>query len=130
MQCAASPVLTQRSADDRSQGNGMQEVHAMKSKQYKIAVNQVELVLRRQKLSRKEILWVLAKVTANAIHVIEERMLRLRVELEYIDALRVMSAEEEGKQLYLKGESPKHHDKFVAKLTHEVADKRSVAWDT
>jgi hypothetical protein len=107
-----------------------QEGHAMKSKRYQIAVNQVELLFHQQQLSREEILCVLAKITANAIHVIEERMLRMRVELEYIDALRVMSAEEERKQLHAKGEAPKRHNKFVAKLTQEVADKRSVFWDT
>src|SRR5687767_10401898 len=108
----------------------MQEVHAMNSKQFQVAVNEVERVLDQAKLSREEILCVLARVTAKAIHVIEERALRTRVELEYISALRVFSAEEEGKQLHSRSESLKHHNDFVEKLNLEVSDKVSVFWDT
>jgi len=67
----------------------------VKSKQYQMAVNRIERVLHEAKLSREEILCVLAKVTTNAIHVIEERPLRMRVELKYISALRTFSAAEE-----------------------------------
>jgi hypothetical protein len=57
----------------------------MRLKQYQTAVNQIEILLHRMKLSREEILCVLAKVTANAIHVIEERALRTRVELGSVE---------------------------------------------
>ena len=100
----------------------------MDSKTYQHAVNGIERFLAAHKLSRDEILCVLAKVTANAIHVIEERPLRMRVELEYIMAIRQFSAEEENKQLQCK--TPKHHDLFVTKMLREVHACLAVDWDT
>ncbi len=102
----------------------------MDSKTYQYAVNGIERLLGDHKLSREEILCVLAKVTTNAIHVIEERPLRVMVELEYIKALGRFSAEEEQKQLHLKGETPKHHDVFITEMVREIDAYLTVEWDT
>src|ERR1700686_3666956 len=45
--------------------------------------------------SREDILCILLTVTVNAIHVVEEKRERKRVEQEYIKALRFQSAVEE-----------------------------------
>lgn len=100
----------------------------MNSKTYQHAVNDIERLLADRNLTRKEILCVLAKVTANAIHVIEERPLRLRVELEYIKALGQFSAEEENKQL--RCETPEHHDVFIAKMKRNVEAYVAILWDS
>jgi hypothetical protein len=102
----------------------------MDSKTYQHAVIGIERLLADHKLSREEILCVLARVTANAIHVIEERPLRIWAELEYIKALGRFSAEEENKQLILQNETPKHHDHFVAKMLRGVHACLAVNWDT
>jgi hypothetical protein len=100
----------------------------MDPKTYQHAVNGTERLLADHKLSHEEILCVLAKVAANAIHVIEERPLRMRVELEYIKALGRFSAKEEKKQL--QSETPKHHDHFVAKMVRGVNACLVVDWET
>ena len=66
----------------------------MNTTEFEQTVEEVERLLAKRQHSREEILGVLLKVTLNAIHVNEEKVLRERVEREYIKALGFLCAVE------------------------------------
>jgi hypothetical protein len=70
--------------------------------------------------SREDILCVLLTVTINAIHVIEEKAERKRIEEEYIKALRFLSAVEEQFQTETPDDPPDWVEQCTAKMMRHV----------
>jgi hypothetical protein len=70
--------------------------------------------------SREFILCVLLTVTVNAIHVVEDRAMRRRIEQEYIKALQFLSAVEEQFQPEDATDPPDWADQCGAKLMRHV----------
>jgi hypothetical protein len=70
--------------------------------------------------SREFILCVLLTVTVNAIHVVEDRAVRRRIEQEYIKALQLLSAVEEQYQPEDATDAPDWADECSAKMMRHV----------
>lgn len=70
--------------------------------------------------SREFILCVLLTVTVNAIHVVEDRTMRRRIEQEYMKALQFLSAVEEQFQPEDATDPPDWADQCVAKMVRHV----------
>lgn len=64
---------------------------------------------------------MLLTVTINAIHVIEDKDLRKKVEPEYIKALRFLSAVEEQYQVPCLDDPPDQAEAFVGAMMRHVA---------
>jgi hypothetical protein len=92
----------------------------MKTTEFEQTVEEVERLLAKRQHSREEILSVLLEVTRNAIHVIEDKELRERVERAYIKALGFLSAVEEQLQIYGSTKPPSHRDLFIDGMMREV----------
>jgi len=69
---------------------------------------------------REDILRILLTVTVNAIHAVEEKGERKRIEEEYIKALRFLSAVEEQFQGEIVGEPPDWVEQCTAKMMRHV----------
>jgi hypothetical protein len=95
-----------------------EELSSMTEEDYREIVEQVEDLIGGYK--REDILCVLLTATVNAIHVIEDKTVRARIEREYLKALTFLSAVEEQFQPEDATASPDWGDGCVSKIMHHV----------